>query len=293
MPKFTGIIKKVCNKLRSFSFIPVKITKEMYRNFAVIICGAVVVAAISFACKGFAGSGKNAATAHITRAKDSGDALDGQDSDDEETLLDTIAQADKEFAENSHTREIPGESDGVIKDRINYDILAMQKEYINEIYKNKDNENSENTFLEKAWDEEKVRYYEGLRKNLGIPSFSQTDYDNLCRIVESEANICNIKGRILVADVIINRVKSKAFPDTVSSVILSSGQFTTVSEGTFYTLPISTATKKAVDRALNGEDYSKGALYFISHSGKNTYGKIWIRNNFKYLFSYEGHDFYK
>ena len=48
---------------------------------------------------------------------------------------------------------------------------------------------------------------------------SDEDYDTLLRIVEAEAGSEDIKGRVLVANVIMNRVKSEDFPNTVTEVV--------------------------------------------------------------------------
>ena len=48
---------------------------------------------------------------------------------------------------------------------------------------------------------------------------SDEDYDTLLHIVEAEAGTEDVKGRILVANVIMNRIKNKEFPDTVTEVV--------------------------------------------------------------------------
>ena len=58
---------------------------------------------------------------------------------------------------------------------------------------------------------------------------SQKDRQILERIVEAEAGDQSVKGRILVANVVINRIKAEEFPDTVKEVVFQSGQFSTVS----------------------------------------------------------------
>ena len=49
---------------------------------------------------------------------------------------------------------------------------------------------------------------------------SDTDYDNLLHIVEAEAGTEDIKGRVLIANVIMNRLSHEEFPDTITGVIL-------------------------------------------------------------------------
>ena len=52
-----------------------------------------------------------------------------------------------------------------------------------------------------------------------IYEVSEEDYDALLRLVEAEASGEDIKGKLLVANVVLNRVKSGAFPDTIKEVI--------------------------------------------------------------------------
>ena len=51
------------------------------------------------------------------------------------------------------------------------------------------------------------------------------------KIVQAEAGICDERGRILVANVIMNRVRDKRFPNSVTEVVYQRGQFSPVSDG--------------------------------------------------------------
>ena len=55
----------------------------------------------------------------------------------------------------------------------------------------------------------------------------------LAQLVEAEAGNQPFEGKCLVADVILNRVESPDFPDTISEVIFQEGQFSVVSNGAF------------------------------------------------------------
>ena len=70
---------------------------------------------------------------------------------------------------------------------------------------------------------------------------SDKDYETLLAIVEAEAGGEDIKGRILVANVIFNRVKSDQFPDTVTEVVYErsggSPQFSPTADGRIHTVP--------------------------------------------------------
>jgi N-acetylmuramoyl-L-alanine amidase len=92
-------------------------------------------------------------------------------------------------------------------------------------------------------------------------SLSADEKEVLQRIVEAEATGEDIYGKILVANVVINRVNSDEFPDTISEVVFQkiggSYQFSPTKDGRYWSVKVSKETIKAVDRALSGEDYSE------------------------------------
>ena len=112
------------------------------------------------------------------------------------------------------------------------------------------------------------------------------------RIVEAEAGDQDLRGRILVANVILNRVKSKEFPNTIKEVVFSPRQFSPVSEASYYSVHVSSLTKKAVQTAVNGVDYSRGALYFMCRSASSSSNVAWFDRDLKYLFSHGCHEFF-
>ena len=91
----------------------------------------------------------------------------------------------------------------------------------------------------------------------------ENDYDILCCIVEAEAGGEDYLGKKLVAEVVLNRVESAKFPNTVEEVVFQQEdgvyQFSPVADGRFYRVTVSEETKQAVDAALTGEDESRGA----------------------------------
>ena len=109
-------------------------------------------------------------------------------------------------------------------------------------------------------------------------SSSSTNTSNvnlLARLVYGEARGEPYTGQVAVAAVVLNRVKSSSFPNTISGVIYQSGAFTAVSDGQINLSPNSTATKAAQD-ALNGWDPSYGAIYYFNPSTA-TNKWIWSR----------------
>ncbi|NMB01206.1 MAG: LysM peptidoglycan-binding domain-containing protein [Firmicutes bacterium] len=85
----------------------------------------------------------------------------------------------------------------------------------------------------------------------------------LARVVCAEARGESFEGQVAVAAVVINRVKSNRFPNSVWEVLHQSGQFTPVEQGT---LPhnASVSCIDAVERALRGDDPTGGALFFYN-----------------------------
>ena len=129
-----------------------------------------------------------------------------------------------------------------------------------------------------------------------IYEVSEEDYDALLRLVEAEASGEDIKGKLLVANVVLNRVKSGVFPDTIKEVIYQRqngrAQFSPVATGKIDRVAVSEETVEAVERALCGEDESAGALYFVAPAYADAGNHQWFRDNLTLLFSYEGHEFY-
>lgn len=119
-----------------------------------------------------------------------------------------------------------------------------------------------------------------------VSTFSMEDYDALCRIVNEESKSEDIEGQILVTNVILNRVASDKFPNTIQEVIESPGQFDPVETGAYYVTEPSDQVKEAVIRALNGEDLSEGALYF-----QKSEATVW--GDYEFLFRHGNHSFFK
>lgn len=101
-----------------------------------------------------------------------------------------------------------------------------------------------------------------LLDNIGyIPTASEMDL--FYRVVECEAGNQSLEGRIAVANVIINRVKSSKFPNTLSGVLNQKNQFTPVLTGWVHTKTASSKSKQAVDEALKGRKVvGSNILYF-------------------------------
>jgi len=97
----------------------------------------------------------------------------------------------------------------------------------------------------------------------------------LARLVHAEAEAEPYSGKVAVAAVILNRLESPRFPNTLAGVIYQPLAFESVANGRIYTNPSSEAIKAAGD-AINGWDPTGGALYFWNPS-KPVSRWIWSR----------------
>ena len=106
----------------------------------------------------------------------------------------------------------------------------------------------------------------------GSSSTNSNDVNLLARLVYGEARGEPYAGQVAVAAVVLNRVKSSSFPNTIAGVIYQKGAFNVIDDGQINLSPNSTA-KKAAQDALNGWDPSYGAIYYFN---PNTATNKWI-----------------
>ena len=260
--------------------LTVKVTKQMYRSSSVVMAGMMVVAIIAFSANGFGGGGRNALAAPMTEESD---AIDKAEEENEGSGL--VTEAKVQFghlntdSEGQHLAGALLERD--VRDRqrrqadAQIEIEALQKQILKE--------------KEEA---EARRKAEEERRAARRIKVSDEDYQVLLRIVQAEAGVCDEKGKILVADVIINRVLSGKFPGSVKGVVYQGSQFQPVSNGRINSVKVTAETIRCVDRALDGEDYSNGALYFMNRKASGRKAG-WFDSRLTYLFAHGGHEFFK
>jgi len=94
-------------------------------------------------------------------------------------------------------------------------------------------------------------------------SYLREDIILLARIINGEARGENFKGKTAVGAVILNRVKSNKFPDTIREVILQKGQFSSLIDGQANLYPVKSSIA-AARAALIGYDPTFGALFFYN-----------------------------
>ena len=93
--------------------------------------------------------------------------------------------------------------------------------------------------------------------------FSDADINLLARLIYGEARGESYVGQVAVGAVVMNRIKSSSFPNTMSGVIYQRYAFTAVDDGQINLTPNATARKAALD-AINGWDPTYGAIYYYN-----------------------------
>ena len=117
--------------------------------------------------------------------------------------------------------------------------------------------------------------YSSSSSNSSSSSSNSSNVNLLARLIYGEARGEPYTGQVAVGAVVMNRVKSSSFPNTISGVIYQSGAFDAVRDGQINLSPNSTAIKAAQD-AINGWDPSYGAVYYFNPSTA-TNKWIWSR----------------
>ncbi|HWK23236.1 MAG TPA: spore cortex-lytic enzyme [Ureibacillus sp.] len=111
--------------------------------------------------------------------------------------------------------------------------------------------------------------------------YSERDLQLLANAVYGEARGEPYEGQVAVAAVILNRLESPDFPNTISGIIFQPGAFTAVADGQIWLTPNERA-KQAVLDAMNGWDPSENALYYFNP--KTATSKwIWSRQQIKQI----------
>lgn len=128
-----------------------------------------------------------------------------------------------------------------------------------------------------------------------VPWYTEEEQKMMEYIIQQEVRGATIKHKRIIAQVIINRVKSDKFPNTITDVILQKGQFSSVDNYYNHTYEPDDDTKQAVKEVLNNEceDLSNGALFFYSPRWASKKSANYFENSLTFLFELEGHRFFK
>ncbi len=120
----------------------------------------------------------------------------------------------------------------------------------------------------------KTLLYMGLGSSGGENGqYSSSDIYLLAKVIAAEARGESYTGQVAVGAVVLNRVSSSSFPDTVAGVVYQAGAFSAVTDSNWSVSPTSTSRKAAQD-AINGWDPTGGALYYYNPAKTNN---KWIR----------------
>lgn len=152
------------------------------------------------------------------------------------------------------------------------------------------------------YENEVERLKEELEKAQKIPKHSMSikvkytdeEFDMMCFVVQHECGIFGINHKRLIAQVIFNRVGNARFGNTIKDVLLQRSQFTCIKHYGVEDLIIDKHTIRAVYEVLHGitPDYSQGALFFYNPTYISEQWRIdYFENNYKYLFTVDGHRF--
>ncbi|NLB88172.1 MAG: spore cortex-lytic enzyme [Syntrophomonadaceae bacterium] len=118
-------------------------------------------------------------------------------------------------------------------------------------------------------------------------NLSKQDMYDLARVVHGEARGESFTGQVAIAAVVLNRLKSDKFGNTVQEIIYEPGAFTAVADGQYYLEPNATAYQ-AVEAALKGWDPTGGAIYYwnpVTATSKWVWSRTIINQIGKHVFA--------
>jgi N-acetylmuramoyl-L-alanine amidase len=102
-----------------------------------------------------------------------------------------------------------------------------------------------------------------LNGSVSASAYNESESYMLARLVHGEARGEPYVGKVAVAAVVLNRVKSASFPNTIAGVIYQAGAFDAVADGQFNLTPDADSIRAAKD-ALSGWDPTGGCLYYFN-----------------------------
>ena len=292
------------------------VTKKMHRNAAILTMGATLIAVIPFTAVDFQGGGKNAIVAYAeTQGGSDEDSLEETEDTalpetdgnvlEDETTADEASSAETEAdirteTENTETKEESitepaagsenADTDHGPEEAVETETAAAADEVSGITQASPETEVSGEARVQAAA-EETVVAEEPARE--AFTGYSESDYNVLLRIVQAEAGNCDIEGRVMVANVILNRVENDSFPNTITKVVYQKHQFSPVSNGSIKRCRVTAETVEAVGRALSGEDLTDGALYFMNRHASSKKNASWFDRHLEFLFKHGNHEFFR
>lgn len=271
------------------------ISKKSYRNCAVLVSGFSVFAMISLNAHGFGGAGKSRSAVECSSMKGPEEETQTENLQEPELLL-QAENTDETGVSSGNGNS--GEAEPVTTGNF---AASCKRAVESEQSKIKD---AQKARIEKREVMAVCASIQPVHNEIqqvpvnpyGDIILTEEDYDALLRIVQAEAGGEDEQGRILVAEVILNRVLAEEFESSVYEVIFErsggSPQFAPTADGRYYSVEVTQTTVDAVEKAIYGEDFSQGALFFSARRKANPYDMAWFDNNLTWLFQYGGHEFY-
>ena len=142
-----------------------------------------------------------------------------------------------------------------------------------------------------------VVYWDSVKRQASVINEWSSTYDNdelywLSRIISAESRGEPLEGKIAVGNVVLNRVRSSEFPDTIYGVIFDDrwgGQFEPVQNGSIHLTPTDESIL-AAKLCLDGASVVDDCLYFLAPALAQNF---WIVENRQYVTTIGCHDFYR
>jgi N-acetylmuramoyl-L-alanine amidase len=138
-----------------------------------------------------------------------------------------------------------------------------------------------------------------MEASRGVGDINDRELYLLAKMIECEARYEPYEGKVAVGSVILNRVKSSRFPNTVEGVIFQKGQFQPMVDGGWESKEPSALAFKAAKEALKGKkpvgnngQTVGNALFFIYEELASESAIKWFKNNLRYITTIGNHDFY-
>lgn len=277
------------------------ISKKIYRTCAVVTTGVFIISVVALSSNAFGGGGKSRTAIGQTQR------MEADAEEDEEVEADAKAKIQTETVKvenEAQSINVRYWSDkfSLVTAQKEHQLLPVTQQYLlagAAISTDEKIEENETKVTEtEVTETEAVQIMQTTAETEPVPVYGSSiqvteyEYDILLHIVAAEAGGCDIKGQILVANVILNRVAHSRFPNSIEAVVFQKNQFSPVLNGTLWGTAVTSSVEEAVNRALAGEDYSQGALFFSARARLNDESMGWFDRNLTWLFEHDGHEFY-
>lgn len=174
-------------------------------------------------------------------------------------------------------------------------IIETKELYQEELYQEADHEIEVHILTDEDLSKLYSYHIEVRRVDDSIVELSQEDAWLLMKLGASESGVCGVEGQYLTMMVILNRIKSDKFPNTISEVIYQrdcngNAQFAVIDDGRFDKTEPNVDSHLALARIESGEDTSEGALFFEASTNSSN---SWHSKHLTFLYEKNGQRYYK